>query len=102
MTDREIRRLANASRSNLAVHVVPGCRSPKEVGHSWYYETKGGTEIRHPSAYGKFGWSNMVYVSSTRRVEVGAAWLRAQVEVKRIAAISCARLAICESEEGGL
>jgi len=29
----------------------------------------------HPSAYSRHGWSNMVYVGSTRRVEVGELWL---------------------------
>jgi hypothetical protein len=99
MTDREIRRLANASRNNLAVRIVPGCRSPKEVGHGWYYMTLGGRVINHPSAYAKRGWSNMTYVSATRRIEVGAAWLRAQAEAVRIATIACVRLAMCESEE---
>jgi hypothetical protein len=33
--------------------------------------------IFHPNAYARKGWSNMVYCPSTRRVEVGADWLRA-------------------------
>jgi len=75
---RIIRNAANASRSNLPVKVVAGSSEPLECGRSWHYETKGGSYIRHPSAYSKFGWSNMVYCSSTRRIEVGHDWLVAQ------------------------
>jgi len=72
---RIVRSAANASRNNLPVEVIAGCAAPEERGHSWHYETRGGTRISHPSAYAKFGWSNMVYVCSTRRVEVGIDWL---------------------------
>jgi hypothetical protein len=72
---RIARNAAEASRNNLPVVVVEGDSAPVETGDSWHYETKGGTRIMHPSAYKKLGFSNMVYVSSTRRVEVGLDWL---------------------------
>ncbi len=75
---RAARIAANASRNNLPVEIVDGNAEPTERGHSWYYETRGGTRIDHPSAYSRFGWSNMVYVGSTRRVEVGFEWLVAR------------------------
>lgn len=75
---RAVRIAANASRNNLPVEIVEGNSEPTEKGRSWHYETKGGTYIAHPSAYSKFGWSNMVYVGSTRRVEVGYGWLAAR------------------------
>jgi hypothetical protein len=72
---RIVRNAADASRSNLPVVVVDGAAEPTECGHSWHYETRGGTYIAHPSAYAKHGWSNMVYCCSTVRVEVGYNWL---------------------------
>ena len=72
----EIRRHAGVTRSGaMPVVVVTGDSEPTVLGRSFQYETKGGTVINHPSAYGKFGWSNMVYRHSTRRVEVGREWL---------------------------
>ena len=57
------------------VVVVEGDDAPRLTGQGAHYETKGGTWIRYPSAYGRKGRSNMVYCASTRRVEVGAGWL---------------------------
>jgi hypothetical protein len=75
----EIRRHAGVTRSGaMPVVVVDGSAGPKVRGRGFQYETKGGTVIDHPSAYSKFGWSNMVYCHSTRRVEVGREWLRQQ------------------------
>jgi hypothetical protein len=74
-TRRTVREAADASRPNLPVEVVDGASGPRECGHSWHYETRGGTRIDHPSAYARTGWSNMVYCHSTRRVEVGREWL---------------------------
>jgi len=34
----------------------------------WY--TKGGIPISHPSAYSKKGWSNMLYIRSTKHILV--------------------------------
>lgn len=51
--------------------------APRYLGSGWRYETKGGTPIVHPSAYSKHGWSNMVYVYSTLRIELGSAWIKA-------------------------
>jgi hypothetical protein len=57
------------------VIVVGGALAPSERGTSAHYETTGGAWIHYPNAYGRKGRSNMHYVSSTRRVEVGAEWL---------------------------
>lgn len=59
------------------VVVRPGDAAPALSGERWYYQTRGGTRINHPHAYSQVGWSSMVYRPSTRRVEVGADWLRA-------------------------
>lgn len=48
---------------------------PVPMGSSWCYRTKGGAIIRHPSAYRRAGYSNMVYHPSTRRLVVGLRWL---------------------------
>ena len=67
---RYIRQLAKAPRY-VPVVLIPGDSPPKYMGSGWHYETHGGTWIRHPSAYRKAGWSNMTYVNSSLRVEVG-------------------------------
>jgi len=60
-----------------AIKIVPGSITPHLVGRGYHYETHGGQVIRHPSAYSKVGWSNMIYVASTRHIVVGEDWLRA-------------------------
>ena len=35
--------------------------------------TRGGTRILHPTTYAKSGWSNMVYKTDTRKIEVPSA-----------------------------
>lgn len=60
-------------------HVEPGDNPPELAGkrRSWHYETSGGSYIRHPSAYSKVGWSNMVYCPAQRyTVTCGIDWLR--------------------------
>lgn len=79
---RELRLLAGTGStrgewSRAPVCVVEGAGAPQRRGSDWHYETMGGSLIYHPSAYSRLGWSNMRYVGSTRRVEVGAAWLAA-------------------------
>ena len=73
-TRRLVRSFASAE-NNLPVEVVDGNQEPAREGHSFGWETRGGTPIQHPSAYSKRGWSNMVYVPSTRCVVVGREWL---------------------------
>ena len=77
---KQIRRTANADtlRSNLPVKVIPGDSPPVIQGETWRYETKNGMVIRHPMAYSKRGWSNMVYFAATMHIEVGAEWLANQ------------------------
>jgi hypothetical protein len=58
------------------VIVKTGNKSPQLVGQKWHYETKGGRKIYHPTSYSRTGWSNMIYVPSTIRIEVGEIWLR--------------------------
>lgn len=72
---RAVRVEAGASRSNIPVIVVDGASAPRETGESYYYETRGGKRIYHPSAYSRHGWSNMRYVPSSICVEVGRDWL---------------------------
>ena len=73
---RAIRRSAGERQANIRIEVIPGIAlAPQSVGNRWHYETKGGRMIHHPSAYSKKGFSNMVYVASTRRVIVGADWI---------------------------
>jgi hypothetical protein len=63
------------SGARFPVRVVPGATAPKLLGEESHYETRDGSRIRHPSAYSRKGFSNMVYCRSTVRVEVGARWL---------------------------
>jgi hypothetical protein len=75
---RIVRRIAGIGRygwTGIPVEVVDGSNPPRVAGDYWHYETRGGRRIYHPTAYSKKGWSNMVYVHSTRRVEVGKDWL---------------------------
>lgn len=78
-TEREFRAAARRAaglrpRDNRPVEVVEGDAAPKVVGTEQHYETRGGSWVRHPSAYAKVGWSNLVYVPSTVRVRVGREW----------------------------
>jgi len=56
------------------IELVTGNSPPTLYGVSFFYETSGGRMIYHPSAYSKKGWSNMVYVPSTRHIQVGEDW----------------------------
>jgi hypothetical protein len=60
--------------ANLPIETIDS-GSPKVVGNSWHYETNGGKYIYHPSAYSKIGWSNMRYIASTKRIQVGKDWI---------------------------
>lgn len=73
---RAIRDAAGARRHRPIV-VVAGAEPPATTGKSGGWYTLGGTPIMYASAYRKKGWSNMTYVCSSRRVSVGADWLRA-------------------------
>jgi hypothetical protein len=68
--------LKSADAKYIRIRIIPGIAlAPKETGESWYYTTRGGARILHPSAYSKRGFSNMVYHASTRRIEVGQQWV---------------------------
>lgn len=72
---RAILRSADESQKNIRIVVIPGIAlAPRRRGDSWHYETKTGMRIYHPGAYARRGWSSMIYIHSTRRVEVGADW----------------------------
>lgn len=75
---RAARKLAGAHAS-CPVYVVEGNAAPAIAGQSYHWETRGGRRVYHPSAYARTGWSNLVYVSSTLCVEVGAEWLAANL-----------------------
>lgn len=73
---RRARREVGCSKyDNIPVSVVTGNSPPTIQGSEWHYRTRTGKRIYHPSAYMKCGWSSMVYVSSARRVVVGANWV---------------------------
>lgn len=69
--ERAARRIAGVRDSFPQIEPVPGDTAPRALGSSYYFSTLGGTPIRHPSAY---RWPK-VYHASTRRIEVGRAWL---------------------------
>lgn len=77
---RYLKRHGYRGRNNLSVEVIDGNEAPHLAGDSWHYQTKGGGYIRYPSAYSKLGWSNMVYVNSTKHIEVGREFIK-QVEI---------------------
>lgn len=72
---KRIVRKAAGAHSNCRVEVIDGQREPMVAGLHGHYRTKAGDFIRHPSAYSRRGWSNMVYVASTVRVVVGQDWI---------------------------
>lgn len=70
-----VRRIARCRNNTQSIVLVPdseGLGSVGFVGDSYHYQTRGGQRIHHPGAYSRRGWGNMVYVSSTRRLECGA------------------------------
>jgi hypothetical protein len=72
---REARRKAlGSARVTCPVRLVPGDCRPSVRGMPGHYRTRGGTIIKHPSAYSKKGWSNVVYHPSTLRVVAGVEW----------------------------
>lgn len=75
---RRIARTVAGAHKSCHVDVVAGDSAPQLAGESYYWETRGGRRINHPGAYARSGWSNMSYVSSSLRVEVGSDWLAAQ------------------------
>lgn len=81
LTERRLaRHHAGAGKATPVVLISSGplpVSPPRLTGESYHYTTRGGTWVRHPSAYRRRGWSNLVYVPSTRRVEVTRAWLLA-------------------------
>lgn len=76
-----IREAAGADYMPWPIEIVAGAAAPAVVGDRWGYSTRSGERVRHPSAYRKVGWSNCRYVASTRRVVVGADWLRALARI---------------------
>jgi hypothetical protein len=72
--NRAARKAAREYSHSRPVQIIAGNASPVEAGDGGRYLTRGGTEIRFPSAYRKKGRSNMVYHPSTSRVVVGANW----------------------------
>lgn len=74
---RRAARRAVSAPANCRIEVVAGDAAPTLAGEGWHWSTKGGRRINFPSAYSRKGYSNMVYVASTRRVVVGSEWLAA-------------------------
>jgi hypothetical protein len=74
-----IRRAAHVptNRRGLEVRLVDGSTIPTLVTYRGGWYTRGGTPITHPSAYGKKGWSNMIYVAASDRTHltVSAVWM---------------------------
>lgn len=76
-TQRRLRRVAReaaGAHRSCPVAIVEGDQAPALTGETWYWRTRGGTRISHPSAYSRSGWSSMVYEPSTLIVEVGRDW----------------------------
>jgi len=73
-----IRAAADVAGTSFPVKIVEGGQAPSFEGDGCHYETRGGERISHPGAYKKKGFSNMVYMSSTLCVQVGASWLAAR------------------------
>jgi len=71
---RRVRKAAGYPGSSWPIVVVPGKSRPQRCGRPHYWTTPGGTEVRHPNAY---GWPT-VYHHSQRKIEVGWGWLRAR------------------------
>jgi hypothetical protein len=75
-----IRKAVGVSQTNIKIKIIPDCNdAPSIKGEGWYFTTRGGTRIMHPSAYSKRGWRNMVYQASTRRIEVGVEWVNDKI-----------------------
>lgn len=81
---RYLARRAVGYRGNCPVKIIDGNQPPKVFGDLSGYETLAGEPIRYPRAYQKIGWSNMRYVPSTRRIEVGHLWLARAVQAWRL------------------
>lgn len=60
----------------VPVHFLPESdQAPKVAsGRKGGHFTRGGTRIEHPGAYGRKGWSNMVYITDDRTITVGEGW----------------------------
>lgn len=69
-----IARRALGERNSIPVEFAAGATEPHIEGEGWHFRTRGGTYVRHPSAYSRRGWSNLVYHASTRRIVVGRDW----------------------------
>lgn len=72
-------------RDIASFNILPGDAAPAVDGQrrTWHYETTGGDHIRHPSAYAKRGWSNMVYCPAEwLRVRVGIGWLASRCKTR--------------------
>ena len=72
---REIRALAGATGCPWRIVVVPGGAAPAVVGRGYHWRNASGDIIRHPGAYRR-AYGRPIYHASTRRIEVGAEWLR--------------------------
>lgn len=78
---------AGAAGYNCRIVVLDASsQSPTFEGDVCHYTNRSGERIHHPAAYAKKGFSSIVYVCSTRRVEVGSEWLK--VNGISVAAIS--------------
>lgn len=71
-----IRSLCGCYGKPYPIVEVAGCHQPRLVGEPWHHVNKSGDVIRHPNAYAR-AFGRPIYVSSTLRLEVGAAWVRA-------------------------
>jgi hypothetical protein len=77
-TRRFCREIAGTHKS-CPIVLVDGAAPPHERGDEWHYTNRSGDVVQHPGAYGRKGWSSLVYQHSTLRCEVGRLWLAARV-----------------------
>ena len=57
-----------------------GDNEPELHGQSGGYFTKSGNRVKHPGAYAKKGWSNLVYHKSSRSITVGDGWVESNLD----------------------
>jgi hypothetical protein len=74
-----VRRMCDQVGTAYPIEVVEGYSEPTVKGRSWHYENASGDLISFPNAYRR-AWGKPIYTASTRRIEVGADWLRIHAE----------------------
>ena len=80
---RKMIRGSVGANNSCPILLVPGNFPPVIHGEGWHYRNKRGDRIWHPGAYRR-AWGKPIYVSSTRRVEVGVGWLFDHLTLEKV------------------